>query len=132
MNTHLLCYWKNKRNVKIETYKNTYLLQCLDWKNRDRIRSWYKKCFHFIYCQTRKSTNWFTWHNVSKTYCGHRYEAEIEGIKEAPILPDGEERGAKAEEEEEEEKWEDDCEEIVLEKWIVSFLSGPGRAACNL
>jgi hypothetical protein len=39
-----------------------------------------------------------TWHDVAKPDGGHGDEAKVESVKEAPVLPDGEDAAADAEE----------------------------------
>ena len=60
-----------------------------------------------------------TWHNVPKANGGHGDEAEVESIKEGPVLPQGEEESTKAQEDKEEKKSSYSRGEIATKSCII-------------
>ena len=57
--------------------------------------------YKMVLCHERKRWLTFPWDtrsHIAKANSGHRDKAEIESVKEAPILPDGEKESSKAKE----------------------------------
>ena len=63
-----------------------------------------------------------TWDNIAKADGGHCYEAEIEGLKEIPVLPEGEKDGAATEEDAEEADCAGDRVQVLGEANLLFFL----------
>ena len=66
-----------------------------------------------------------TRNNVPEANGSHGDKAEVETIKEGPVLPEGEEEGSTTEEDAKEDKSSSHCVHIVAKTHLIVFISFP-------
>ena len=63
-----------------------------------------------------------TWHNVPKANGSHGDEAEVESIKEGPVLPEGEQEGTTTEEDDKEDQSSSNCVHVVTKPHLFFII----------
>ena len=64
----------------------------------------------------------FTWDNITKANGSHGDEAEVETIKEGPVLPEGEKEGSTTKEDTKEDKSSSHSVHIVTKPHLLIFF----------